>query len=1005
MRLPAILVFALFTHNCYAQERSQQSIVVSLDPPQHQRSKVTQQFRCNVEQELGGSAFIYAYQLHSNGDSVRLYALRFRNIQVSTGAYTQTFDLAKGEPLAPKSAVFFEVLRRFGALPPGQYSTRLVLQSSDTLMPALSQTFLWSVDSVLSPYSSLHGNADRLLGAGTLANSNGGLLQQAQQKVSGASPATTGQAVPISAAQTTRMKARLQRGLAKTADVFVQTQNVAGKTYSLLYYEGWFLGRYELATQSAIQQRAASAATTLQGNASSLVQNSLEDFRSVSAQMRELQESRRRTAGRGALEGVLDMNTALATRQEPGSEQDNAFTELLGAVSTEVMDIPVSVEGYYTTQDRGRQAKASYIRFRYDAEKAKSELARLIGDYRRKYSETVAKGKGLEQVYGSYLRSLENEQTALRQNLRDEYGLDEQALLQTSSAKSAIASMPSLSDTAALLQRAANLSGADTSAAAERLTVAHDKALARRAEAQKRYAELVALREKIARYQTLLTQYQQGLQLDSAIDGTKLQALSERPNASYKDMAKAAAGLLPEGQSKRFASGLTHLEAGILNKYESSYTWAGQTARGGSVGYDLGVAQVSATVGKTEYVSRSGVVDRYSAYSGRADFEPLKDQKLSLIYYGYSPSRSMITDERFSRRGVDLALPTFTAPTHILSLVAEGAAVRSSLIYTLEVANSYQKGESIAGADGRRRISMDNSALKAALAWTVPKTSASLKGEWEHLGREFQNSALTVARVGTSRYTAGGSVGLLREALTVSVQYNLLRQEAFASTGYSRRWGFEVRTRSKRYPAVVLSYKPFATFRAYDDTLLGAEQRPLIGEVWTGRGNYQIKRPGGTVHRFSLLYNQNSTASMDTVAGYRSATAQVLYLVTSRGATLSLNGGWMVAPVVVADGLATAVQRTMFAAASWSKQIGKRATAGVGSDAALAPFGWQRVALTLSGAYTLPHQPLSLRLQTRYALIRSDPAGGNDAIGAALIGASWRFRTKPLLRSGSQSTL
>src|SRR5690606_26059986 len=115
------------------------------------------------------------------------------------------------------------------------------------------------------------------------------------------------------------------------------------------------------------------------------------------------------------------------------------------------------------------------------------------------------------------------------------------------------------------------------------------------------------------KYTTLLQQYRDKLTLDSGLVYGKLEKLGNAEDVSYKDMTKAASGLLPESRGKKFIYGLTHLDIGIINQYESEYTASGQTLKGGSVGYDFGFMKAGLTIGKTEYISRDGTVDQYSS--------------------------------------------------------------------------------------------------------------------------------------------------------------------------------------------------------------------------------------------------------------------------------------------------------------------------------------------------------------------------------------------------------
>src|SRR5579872_1488785 len=139
---------------------------------------------------------------------------------------------------------------------------------------------------------------------------------------------------------------------------------------------------------------------------------------------------------------------------------------------------------------------------------------------------------------------------------------------------------------------------------------------------------------------------------------------------TYKQMAKKGDALLPDGQAKGFIAGITNFDAGMFPKEESKYTMSGQQMKGVDCGYDLGICQAGVTLGKTEYVGRDGTLDKYTCYSERTTFKPIKKQKLSLIYYGYTADRKMTGDAFFNN--ANISAPGFFEPVNIISTKYDG---------------------------------------------------------------------------------------------------------------------------------------------------------------------------------------------------------------------------------------------------------------------------------------------------------------------------------------------
>lgn len=938
------------------------SIIVSVDEVDVEgESDIVQQVNYKFPFSSIATVYLSCFQYRKN-DSICLYSIAFDNVRFEKGFHSLDLNLRKADTNFFLNNSFFELIARFRKMPPGVYKTYITINSKDTSQ-IIQVNLLTTVDSTLAIKTKLRNRINKALAK--TDRSKPGSLVSSSKRIENKS---------VTEAQVDVAKVKIDRSLRKMHGVTTRPEMRNGNAYIAVYYEDWFLGKYEVMTTGAMNEKIAAEYNAVTNKASSLVSTDLEDFTSISSQIKELYNNKEDKY----LTGVIDVSSVFGNGQEPGSEQDNNYLELRGDFQAEVLNIPVAVETYYTTEDRNRQAKASYVRFHYDVQQSKDKLEKMISSYKNKYSETVSKGDGLQSIYSEYINKLNAQQLQLNRDFSD-YGIDPMQLNSDNADQ--------LFDEAAARIDTSELSGHDSL----RNTVLKDyqKTLNKRdsisRELKSKYERLTETQQKINKYTALIRQYKDQLTLDSGLVYGKLEKLQHADDASYKDMAKAASGLLPEGRAKKFIYGITHLDIGIINQYESDYTASGQTLKGGSIGYDFGFAKTGVTIGKTEYISRDGTVDQYSSTMVRADFKPLLKQQFGLIYYTYSPSKKLLEDDFFKD---DISMPSFQKPVHIVSVTHEGT-ISKNISLKNELAASYKQG-----GNGNDIVSFNSSAIKTAIDYAIPKTAVNIRGEWEHVGKDFENSSLPYINAATERYTVATSGDFFKSFLSVGIQYNYLKQETFSSTGYSTKWGFDLRTHSKRYPSLYVSYKPFSTFRAFNDTFT-VQQRPLVGEVWVAKGTYQIKRESVS-HRFMLIYNQNSTSTADT-QNYNSKTLQLGYIYLSKDNSFNINLGWMQLPVMSMNGgtfEGNLSANSYFINAAINRRLGERFSLMLGQDLATAHYGLQRWATTTGIIYNLKKVPLALRLQGRYSNIKFNEQAERINLWQGQAGINWRFRAK-----------
>ncbi len=871
-------------------------------------------------------------------DSICLYNIEFENISFNTGVYEFSLDLNKNTKVNSISYQFLDVIKKFEFFPPGEYTTYITLYNKDTHDSSIF-SFVWDIDSTLAYNSEFRNDIDEALQEKTPVSVPVKLKKKPR----------SGLSIQDINTQTGYLSKKIDKRY-HTTSVVARKDNI---TYNAYYSDEWFLGYYQLHTKDVRGNTLISEHERLSDRPQALVNSRLGGFTGLNTQLKSLNKRKSKQDAED-IDGNITLSSNFSTGQEPNSMQDNNFQEIRGRVGMELFNMPVVIEGYYTTQDNNRKAKASFIRIKYDVEKAKSKLNKSAYNYKNSYENIKAGTGSVTGEAKNEILKLARLHTAVLMDLQKDFNITPDMIA------SCGCDIDKLS------------SGLDDST--------KKKLYIDKQNVQKKCQQANKSKQRIARLEKQLLQYRNQQYFDSTLSYSKLQKIGSGHEMSAKDLTKASKHFLPQSLTSSVLSGLTRLDIGILNDYESNYTMSGQTLKGGSVGYDLSGVKVTLSAGKTEYISREGNVDRYNTYLLRADLKPIRKQKISFLYYGYTPTKQIINDNSFFKS--DAALPSFRQPVHIVSLLHSGT-ISKSLTIESEGAASYRN------IANRALIGKDNWALKTGIIYNIPKTNAELKAEWEHVGKRFENNALPYTRAATERYTLSTHVILFESFLRVGVQYNMLKQETFSSTGYNTKWGFDIQTRSKRYPNIYLSYKPFSTFRRFDDTMAIA-QRPVSGSVWIARTSYQIKRKYVN-HRFSLSYNRNHS-NMDTIR-YESQTLQGGYTYTTKKEIINSNIGWLVQPVVAAKDPSGSM-RSFFINASITRNMNDKLSLSLGQDIAIAPFGIQRTITSLGTAYSFAKLPVLLFIQTRYSQIRLNETVGHKEIWNVTLGVNYRFRAR-----------
>lgn len=904
------------------------------------------------------AAFKAGFQMscykYEKGDSIRIYSIEKEKLEIKKGLSRQRLNFQSAGQKCYMLPEFSAILKKYALIPPGNYKLFVrIINGKDTVQ----SFFVKNTDSILPSNSRLQqGLSQNLLGRAP--------------KLSASMPVITN-----SKLLGIYNSNRLERYFKKNG-ISIQRFEEAGRHKIKLFAGSWFLGECEISEASL---RDGLNKRDLNANLSHVTGNTpklLEHQSSLMTQFRDLTKS----SEDKEMNMELSLSANFSNEQEPFSKQDNSYYDIEGMLEIPVFDIPVNISGYLTTQDKNRKAKARYIHLSYDSEKAKEKMMKLVSAYKEKYDEALAQGDNYQMIYGNYVHQLKTEQNKIMAELKQQSSVQVPDL---DAVKGQVGQMETKGRDSMNQMIVADGDSSNLYAKGSQFA---DSVKRREAQAMEKYQRIVELQAKITHYETLLNQYKNNLYFDSVLAYDKIQDLKDIDGMSNKDLAKKASALLPEGKAKGFVAGLTSFDAGMFSKSLSDYTLSGQILRGVGMGYDIGFADIGLTYGKTEYIDGSGNVESYKTYGGNINFKPFKKQVFGLVYYGYSPSSQLLQEDQFFK-SLDVSLPSFRNPVHIISLLYHGD-ISKYLQLNGEYAFSNQQGQS---KEAAQSIGFkDRSIFNVGISGNIPKTSICLDAAYEYAGSDFENNTLPVIMSGTERLMLKGASDFFRSFLSLSIEYNYLIQNNFYSKGTNSRWGFELKTHSKMYPSIMLSYKPFSVFRSFDDTL-SISQKPLLGEVWTGRVNYQIKKQDRVI-RFALTYNKNQS-TMDTVT-YGSNLVQGSIIYSKKSAMVALTlGQTQVNPGVVE--LAYPVyNNNQFVNVSGSYPVLKNLNMTAGLDLANTAMGIGRYGFLLGGVYAFKKTPVLLRANYRYNNLKMEENLGWKPIYSGSVALVWRMSSE-----------
>lgn len=908
-----------------------------------------------------------------SGDSILV--LGKQNLKVNYKAGTHKVRILLNEPDSNTvySTCFFEILKRTNNIPPGSYKIFLNTSMDDH---QFNSQYLREIDSTLKPNTLIRKDIGKrfmpkkrsLLGF-SLNNQPGGNLVLPQGN------------------ESKNLNSSLDRDLKKRGLTAIHTKT-KNKKYINLYYQEWFAGRYEVKTT---KDKAKPSEGNIDPADKSSFSNTNMDHPSLYSQSKNKGKSDKED-----IKGEVGFSTNVSSGKEQNSAVDNNYMEIKGRIDIPVGEIPVTVEGLYTTLDFNRQIKSSYFRAHYDVEKVKEALFKSISAYNTKFQETKSKSVGMGQVYGSALSNLQKQRSRLQNEIDTSTKNQEQIKFNKPklSDKQLNLSNNSLSDSLVKFQKEQRQkdTGIITNNSLTRSLneIASDdvkfkyEVVGKENEIEAKRKMLQSLDKKIEKYKILLAQSSNTNYFDSTLGYNKTKDISNQGDMTYKQMVKRSSNLLPDGQAKKFMSGVTSMDAGIFSKSSSQFTMAGQQMKGLDFGYDLGICETGITIGKTQYIGRDGNLDKYTFYSGQAKFKPAKNQEIGLIYYSYSPDQKMVLGDGFFRNA-NISTPGFFEPVQIVSLKYDGELTKYIKV----------GGETAVSIKNSDKSDLPKSQLDEKMAYhfntdaNIPNSSIVIQATYDKTGMGFINNTLPLTSIGNEKYKLSIKNDFFHSFLIVGIDYNQITQNNFASKGKSVKWGFDIKTHSKKYPNVALSYKPFSTFHSYTDTL-SIPQRPLFGSVWTGKASYQIKWNHQSL-RFLAMYTSSKTI-LDTTT-YGSSLIQLSAIYTGNIIAglvgigcMDVNGTNILPP--------TSPNKTRFLNLNGNYAINKQLSVTVGQEFGVASFGFCRYSFSNGIIYHPKKQPFVLRVNGRFNTFELMGGGKWSQLYSGNIDITYRFKAK-----------
>ncbi|MBX9449211.1 MAG: hypothetical protein KL787_05620 [Taibaiella sp.] len=285
----------------------------------------------------------------------------------------------------------------------------------------------------------------------------------------------------------------------------------------------------------------------------------------------------------------------------------------------------------------------------------------------------------------------------------------------------------------------------------------------------------------------------------------------------------------------------------------------------------------------------------------------------------------------------------------------------------------------------------DQAAVSADLIAAVPGTEYLVSLNYERVGKGFKNNSLPVSFSGIERMSARVDGTLFRSSVLFGAEYAYLVQNSMYTSGNQAKWGFNLKTNWKRWPNVSFSYKPFTSVRSPYDTF-NIPQKEMIGNLLSGKINYQYKGRNRDIFRATLMLNQ-STSLMDSIR-FQSSMLQVNFSYIHPVYSLMVAFGANNMESDYYESAHPIYNQNQFVLLQGNYKITEGLSVSMGGDVAKSKIGISKYGFNAASSYTFEKIPLSIRLSGRYSSFILEEFSPWKKIYSAGLDVSYRLFTK-----------
>ncbi|MCW3123059.1 MAG: hypothetical protein JWQ38_2551 [Flavipsychrobacter sp.] len=346
-----------------------------------------------------GSYSFKLYKYETTADSICILSKRVKKFFFKKGLYQIKADFSKKDSLILYYNKFYGALIRTNSLSPGFYKIFITVYNDKNVYETI---YTHTIDTSLPASSKIRHDINKRISPKYKAF----LSAHTHQNAKGKRSQSSGDIL-------SSRKSKIDK-VARKNELITKYSVNKEKSRVDLFYSDWFVGRYEVNNTKQLSSQIKNQDESSNSDDKDISTDM--DRPSIASQYKKKNTEKK---DQTETKGEIGLNTNLGKSQDPSSGVDNNYYELRGRIETPICNIPVELEGLYTSQDNHREIKSSYFKAHYDVEKMKEQLNSSMSSYNKKIAETKSKGLGMTQMYKSGISNLEGQKARLQNGGND----------------------------------------------------------------------------------------------------------------------------------------------------------------------------------------------------------------------------------------------------------------------------------------------------------------------------------------------------------------------------------------------------------------------------------------------------------------------------------------------------------------------------------------------------------------------------------------------------------